>query len=369
MGLFKKIFTKVKKDQGLLVEKLSIQDLFEELDEISLKKKRITQYILSLEKRQEELEKFKVLDKESIEKLNHLATQAKDIEEKKQNLRGRLIKNNKSLFLISQYAEQLPELIQEMYDWEKRQKETERNIFYLDEEKNELLEERITLLKGYQFLKRFSIVFVIVLALCMLVAAAMLQMLRDEIWIFLSLLGSFLIVFLVGIIYSKEKIENSLRNNTILQQKAVKYLNKCKISYFNQTRYLQFQYDKLGVDSVAKLEMYYNRYIKNKDNESRYIKLNQVLAQIEEKMLDILKSKGIQLNHIENLTDWAISPQKINSVKMFEEDMRKNKEQFDALNSYEETLWKEIFTMQEQDDSKKMIQAKIEEYHNKIKQS
>lgn len=367
MGLFSRLFKKTSPKNHIGPYLGTIEGLFEELEEVFMKKKRISSYLVDLDHKEEEIKRFQALDKEDIEKLNALARQAKDIEDKKQNLKGRLIKNNRALFLISQYEEDLPQLIQEMYASEGKQKETERNIFYLQEEKEDLLEEREMLLKGYDFLKKFSIVFVIILALCVVMVSALMQILRDEVWIFLGLIGVLMLVFLVGILYSRDRLDRGLRDNVILQQKAVRYLNQAKISYFHQTRYLDFQYEKLGVDSVAKLEMYYNRYIKNKDNEKNYLQLNRVLSEVEEKMLEVLKNKNIHLDYIEHLSDWIITPKKVNAIKALNTDKEKTREQLEALNTYEETLWKEIFVIQEEKSMEPLIAHKIKEYEERSK--
>ncbi len=369
MGIFGDLFRSVNKKHNKPIASSTIEELFEELNELFIKKRRTSEYLMDLENREEEIKKFEALDKEDIEKLNILANKAKDITEKKQNLRGRLIKNNKALFLISQYEDELPNLIQEMHEAERRQKETESYMIYLQEEKEELLEEREALLKGYQFLKMFSVFFIIAMALCMIISFAFMQILRDEVWIFLSIFGCLLIVFLAGILYSKDRIDHALNANVILQQKAVKYLNKSKIRYFHQTRYLDFQYEKLGVDSVAKLEMYYNRYIKNKDNEKKYLQLNQILTEIEEKMLEVIRSKKIHIEYIENLADWALAPKKVNALKTIKADKQKTAEQLQALNTYEEALWKEVFALQENEDMRELINLKINEYNARIDRS
>ena len=365
MGIFKTVFRKFKKAHSTPIEASTIEESFEELNEVFIKKRRISDYLIDLENREEEIKKFQTLDKEDIEKLNVLANKVKDIEEKKQNLRGRLITNNKSLFLISQQEEDLPDLIKEMQDSERKQKETDRNIFYLEEEKEELLEEREMLLKGYRFLKTFSILFVVIIAICVIVTCGLMQMLRDDIWVYLSLFGSLMIIFMAGILYAKDRMDSELNKNAILQQKAVRYLNKSKIRYFNQTRYLNFQYEKLGVDSTAKLEMYYNRYIKNRDNEKKYLQLNQLLEEIEEDMMAVIKNKNIHVDYMENLADWALAPKKINAVKFLKADRQKTEDQLQALNMYEETLWKEIFAMRENEEMKSMIEYKISEYNKR----
>ena len=370
MGIWTSLFKKAgkgKKNKHAAFASTGVAELFEELNELFVKKKRLNDYNHDLEKREEEIKKFQALDKEDVEKLNIFANQAKEIAEKKQNLRGRLIKNNKSLFIISQYEEELPELIKEMYESEKKQKQTETHIIYLQEEKEDLLEERDALLKGYHFLKTFSILFVIIIAVAVIITCALMQMLRDEVWIYLGVFGSMMVVFLAGILYAKDRMDRELNVNVILQQKAVRYLNKSKIKYFHQTRYLNFQYEKLGVDSAAKLEMYYSRYIKNKDNEKKFLLLNEKLSEIEEKMMDVLKKKNIHVDYIENLSEWAMAPKKVNAIKALQEEKQKVSDQLQALNSYEESLWKEIFVLKEDEEMKKVIEDKIDEYHAKTK--
>ncbi|MDF2877357.1 MAG: hypothetical protein K0S30_453 [Clostridia bacterium] len=366
MGIFEILFKKSKSRSTVSRSTSSLEGIFDELNELVIKKQRISDYLVDLERRENEIQKFDALDKGDIEQLNILANKAKDIEEKKQNLRGRLIRNNKALYLIAQYEGDLPNLIKEMYDSERNQRDTEMNIVYLQEEKEELLEEREALLKGYRFLKHFSVFFVIMIALCLLATFALMQVLREEIWIALSVFGSMLLVFVVSILYAKDKMERELNKNVILQQKAIKYLNKSKIRYFHQRRYLDFQYEKLGVDSTSKLEMYYNRYIKNKDNEKKYMQFNQLLAEIEQKMLEIIKNKKIHVEYIENLTDWALAPQKVNAIKTLKADKEKTIEQHKALVLYEETLWKEVYSYEKDEEMKAIIHHKINMYHDKV---
>lgn len=368
MSVFKTVwntlFKRNSQDKGIKIDQKSVEEMFNELYEVRTKKQRVSEYLIDLEVREEEVKRFEALSKEEVHKLNALASQAKAIEEKKQNLKGRLIQNNAALARISKYEEELPEMIEEMQVAEKRKRETENNMFYLQEEREELLEERESLLKGYGFLKGFSLILILCIGMGLLVAFAMLQVLREEIWVYLSAIGCLLIVFLVGIIYAKDRMDTELQKNGLLQQKAVRYLNKSKIRYFHQTRYLEFQYHKLGVDSVAKLELYYSRYLKNKDNEKIYLQFNQTLEEIERQMLEIIEAHHIEISYIENLSDWILSPQKANAIKSLKEDRQKTTEQLQALNTYEQELWKEVFVMQEDPMLKSIIQGEISRYND-----
>lgn len=371
MGIFQTLFKKKANVRINRIEEdaLTIESLFEELNQLFTKKQRVKEYLSDLNHREEQIKKFDALEKKDIEKLSALSSKAKDIEEKKQNLRGRLIKNNKSLFIISQYESEMPEMMQEMQLSENKKKESERNLYYLEEEKEALLEEREALIGGYSFLKGFSVFFMVVMGISLLITFGLMQKLREEIWVYLSGFGCALLLFVGGMLYAKDRIEKELARNTLLQQKAVRYINKFKIRYFHQVRYLTFQYEKLGVDSAAKLEMYYNRYLKNKDNEKTYSNFNHILSDIEEDMLEIMKGKGIELDYVENLTEWIMTNKKVNSLKSLEEDRVKTKEQLQALETYEEDLWKEVFVLQEDEELKDMLQYKIEQYNRFTNQS
>lgn len=353
-NFFKTLF-KPKEVQS--VESSSVQEIFTELEEVAIKKQRITNYIKDLNIKEEAHKQYENLDPEAVAEINVLAQKAKEIEEKKQNLKGRLISTNAALLRLSKFENEIPELIHEMQVAEKRRRETESHIFYLQEEKINLEEEREALLSGYKFLRGISYVFIVFLGVSLLVSFVLLQILREKIWFILSGIVAVMLVFIVVLVLTKEKLEKEIKNNGILQQKAVKYLNKSKIRFFHQTQYLEFQYHKLGVDSVAKLELHYNRYLKNKNNERVYLQMNDTLTEIEEEILKILHSRDILLEDIGDLADWILQPKMINEMKRINEDRAKTKEQLLALETYEQDLWKELSAM----SSDAALKAEIDE--------
>lgn len=359
--VLKSIF--IRKEHVQQLGEDSVEELFDELEELHVKKQRITRYMEDLKNREEAHEQYTHLDTEAVNKINSLAQQAKDIEEKKANLRGRLISNNAALNRLAKYEENIPDLIKEMQIAEKRRRETESHMIYLQEEKEALIEERESLLTGYRFLRGVSIVMVIIIGVCLLVSFIMLQVLREKIWYILSGMVIVAMAFVISVILTKEKMEKAISDNAVLQKKAVRYLNKSKIKFFNQTQYLEFQYHKLGVDSVAKLELYYNRYLKNKNNEKTYLKMNDKLGEIEAEILDILHSKGIEIEDIGDLTDWILQPKRLNEAKMLEEDHQKTEEQLAALEKYEEELWREIYALAENEALRGKVQERLESYN------
>lgn len=360
------LFAKNKFRKGTELDEHSMKGLFEELYELQMKMSRTQHYLEELEGKETLASQYEVLDKEDIHKLDILAGRAKTIEEKKMNLRGRLISNNSALARVGQYEEEIPDLIKEMQIAEKRRRETENHIFYLEEEKEELYEERESLLLGYRFLKGFSGIMIAAIVICLFVSFAVLQTLREQIWIVLTTIGFVVVALFIGVVILKENIDKELSRNVVLQQKAVKYLNKAKIRLFNQVQYLEFQYHKLGVDSVAKLELYYNRYLKNKNNERIYLQMNETLNEIEEDMLAILSGKGIKIDYINNLSDWVLTPKKLNEMKQVKEEREKAIEQIHGLRAYEEELWKEIYALGQEEHLKEKVAVAIEAYNESM---
>lgn len=370
MAFFKKIFDRTRsKKYPIQYEAGDINKLFEDLEETYYKRIRTSEYAKNLERQEEEIKEYEHLQKEDLDKLVLLCSQYKSLQEKRQLLKGRLISANRGLSILSEYEEELPELICELSNVEKKVKECERDIFYLTEEKTELVQEREVLISGYDFLKKFSLFFAMAIALGMLTSFAALQILREEIWVYLGGFGCVLILFLAGLLYSKERIEKGLRDNEILQQKAVRYLNKTKIRYFHNFRYLQFQFEKLGVDSVAKLEMHYNRYLKNKHNEKDYAHFTQKLMDIEVAISDLFKQRGVQIESVEGLNEWINAPKKAQNLKNLSQQKQKIQEQLKALEAYEQELWREVFAFKEDPEYTRFVEDKILEYMQSTKQS
>ena len=365
MNALKKIFQTLfrKKNDRRKLDHSDVEEIFSELEEIQSKKQRIRHYIEELKLKEEAHKQYENLDPDIVAKINGLAQKAKSIEEKKQNLRGRLISNNAALNRLADYEDEIPDLIKEMQMTEKRRRETESHILYLNEERISLEEERAALINGYSFLKGLSLVLVVLIGVSVLVSFVMLQVLREKIWFILSAIVVLMVFFVIAIILIKEKLEKEIKDNGILQQKAVRYLNKSKIRFFNHTQYLEFQYRKLGVDSVAKLELYYNRYLKNKNNERIYLQMNDALAEIEEEILGILHSKNILLEDLGDLSGWILKPKCFNEIKQIVEEKEKIEEQFNALCTYEAEIWQELSVLATDEALKAQIDSCLEGFN------
>lgn len=361
MNWLKKLFTrKTKNHFHMKYEQSNAVGLLDEFDQTILKKQRLINYKETLLRKEEDLKQYELLDEQDINQLTLYIGQYREIEEKKQHLKGRLIKNNRGLRILAEYENDLPHFLQEVIQTERKLKENERDLYYLEEEKEELKEEREVLLRGYSFLKSASVCFILAMIVFLFMGFAMLQVLRENIWIYLSVVSVILIFGLIGMLFAKDRLERNLKDNEKLQKKVVKYLNKVKIRYFNNYSYLQFYFDKLGVDSAAKLELYYNRYIKNKNNEIEYSKYNRSLMELEFSIKEIFENKGLSYDEqFESLEEWILAPKKAIASKQLKEEKEKVLDQIEVLESYEAELFKEISILKEDPNYTKLIEDRL----------
>lgn len=360
-GVVRQIIRPYKK--RLLTDTESLSEIFVEIEEVQIKKQRIKQYIEDLEKNETMHQYYGNLDEAVCHQLNKLRHDMREIEEQKTQLKGRLLRNNLGLHRLIAYEQEIPTLIKEMQIAEKRQREIEGKITYLQEEKVILQRERETLLKSYNYLKGLSMILIICIGGGLLLSFILLQVLQQKIWYILSGLVILTMIFIIAVILIKEDIEREIKKNGMLQKQAARNLNRAAIKLFHHMQYLNFQYNKLGVESVAKLEIYYNRYIKSKHNEEVYLKMNKKLDVIEQEILTILSSQQSSLVDQEDFVEWFTQlkhDEKYLGLKKGEST--RMKEQLAALEDYEQTLWDALQIKEEQEDLRKEIQGWLQGY-------
>lgn len=364
MKWLKNIFRYKRKEASYQAqfEKNDLDRIFEDLEEIHYKKLRLENYFASLVKKQQDLQKYENFTEENQQKLNEYVNTYKEIEERKQGLKGRLITTNEALNRLVPYEEEIPAYIQEMQVTEKKMKDSENDIYYLEEERDALLEDREVLLEGYGFLQGFSVIFLTTLVVGVFIAFACLQVIREEIWVVLSSVAIVFSAFLVGVLYAKERFEKALKDNSILQQKAAKYINKSNIRYFHQKRYMDHVCEKFAVENTAQLEMHYNRYLKNKNNEQQFIGYNRQLAQLEKNISFILEESGGNLVAFDTLEEWTMIPKR---AKWFENTVKEKEKisaQIEMLVNYEKELWQEIYALKEDPKYVLDVEKRVEKY-------
>ena len=319
-----------------------IEEIFQELRDISHKRQRLEKYVRRIEKQKQDLEQYEGLTEEDHIKVTKLLGQYKNVIEQRRLMEGRLIRNNPALRILENYETEVPELIEEIRKTENNQRHSHQDMLYLENEKNYLYDYRESLVTGYKALKFIAIGLVLILGIVCMVLLTMVQALRQNIFIPSSIISIITLFFIFGILIFKRRIEYELEKNEILQKKVVKLLNTVKIRYFHHTNYLNFQYNKLGIINADQLKSHYDRYMKNKNNEVHYKNMNNQLVEIENKVFDILYDTGIERNVFNQIDEWAEIQNVDKLLKNLRAEDKNTTKQLGTLEAYEQELSKEV---------------------------
>ena len=324
-----------------------IEEIFQELKDISRKRQRLEKYVRRIEQQKQDLEQYEALTEESHTKVTKLLGQYKNIVEQRRLMEGRLIRNNPALRILEEYQSEVPELVQEIRKTENNQRYSYQDMLYLEDEKNYLYEYRESLITGYKALKFLSVGLIIVLGIVCMVLLTMVQALRQNIFIPSSIISIVTLFFVFGILIFKRRIEYELEKNEILQKKAVRMLNTVKVRYFHHTNYLNFQYEKLGIINADQLQSHYDRYLKNKNNEVHYKNMNNQLVEIENQVFDILYETGIERDVFNYIDEWAEIQNVEKLLTNLKAESKSTSKQLAALEAYEQELSKEALVITE----------------------
>ncbi|OOB80581.1 MAG: hypothetical protein BEN19_04180 [Epulopiscium sp. Nuni2H_MBin003] len=365
MSWFRKIFSKkneVKTYEGKF-DDVDIDNLFESLKTTSIKIQRQEKYLEDVQALESPLSSFLSLDENTQKSLKNYATQYKDITDEQRGLQTRLVKNNPALYRISIYEQEVPTLLIELKQVQNLVKTFRNNIYYLRDEKEELIQDRVMLIRGYDYLRKFSIVFAVLLALCLLLIFTMMQVLREDIWIYMSAVCGVFIIFVPTLLLTKEKLEKEMTRNEILQKRAAKYIKKYQIHYFQQKNYLQYEFSKLGVDSIKKLENYYDKYLTYKAYEVKYNRNIQTMQISQQKIQEILSDHKLPTEDSIVIEEWLFNPHKIEESKMLVREIEPIKVQIKTLKEYEEDVYKQLIAYAEMDEYKDIVAKKLDEHY------
>lgn len=340
-----------------------IMGVFDELESSYVNRRNLEKKSKSIEKQLEVVKNYSQLSKNDLAIVAELVKEYKGTKEVMQSLRGRLVKNNKSLHKIAENEETVPIMIDDLKSIDREVKDIQRDLFYLQDEKETLITKRNKLIIKYGILK-----YSLVIATSALFGSILIS-LNSE-YFMETYLGVCVIVYfmMLGIaIRCKTGLDKSISDNEILQHKAARYINKSKIKYFHSMNYLGYSFSKLGVDSVAKIDLYYNRLQKSKDSESAYKELNKKLLEIENSINSLFSKKGIDTVGIENLDELLSVCNKAGSVVELTKELDRLGQQLNSIVEYENTLKIEIEDFKKNNSCVGIIEDKMLDYENIVR--
>ncbi|ONI43260.1 hypothetical protein AN640_06545 [Candidatus Epulonipiscium fishelsonii] len=345
-------------------ERHDIDGLFTELQSTFLRTSRLKQQVKDVEDIRDCLEHYKLLSKTDKQTLDKLSINHKSALDERKQLQNRLVRTNPALHRFAEYDKDLSTLIPEIKRAENQVNIYEHNIKYLKDEQEYLKDDRELLLQGYKYLKIFTVIFSVLLLTVLFLSFAMLQVVRENIWLNITISCLIFLLVVWTILVIKEKLEKELKKNELLQQKVSKYLKKTQLHHFNSKQFVTFEFNKLGVDSISKLEQYYARYEENKGNEKTYNNLMDKVTVIEEKIESLLKQNYINDANLKRIIDWIVTPRKKEEDNALFQETERALKQLKGLDEYEKELCKQISAYGSLKEYKDIVQIKFQEYED-----
>lgn len=196
---------------------------------------------------------------------------------------------------IGLYAKDIPKAIEILKDHEGNQQKVKHDLDILEGEKQDLLYNFRNLRRSLSFLRSFLIFLVFASMISAIILSVML--LRYNMDVFISSLVTIVIIaFLYTWAYVFRRYCNhELKKNQLMQERAVKLINKTKIKFVHNQQLLDFQYKKYNVNSSEVLELRYDNYLQAREEERNFENVNRSMKNI---VIDL--DRQLTRLHIEN---------------------------------------------------------------------
>ncbi len=342
---------------------LDIDSLFADIKANAVKIRKQEINLENIYPMQKPLKEYQSLDRSVKNQLASLSLKYNDSNVAKNKLSNRLIKNNPALTRMETYENQLPFLKDELQNASTLATKYKTNIDYLKAEKDHLVIDRESLLLGYNALEKLGMFFLVLLGISLIMTFTLMQIIRESVWIHMSLISITFMIFVLFLVLSKEKLERELTRNEVLQKKASKYIQKFQIHYFTQKQYLEYQYKKLGVNNPEQLDSYVSKYMKNKDYERNYQQHLNSIQDSEQKIKDTLQINDVPIKYINTIEYWIINPNKLEEVKKMVSEIGSIQKSIEDMKEYEQELYKTLLSYNAKSEYDEYIKDKLTEYY------
>jgi len=319
--------------------------------------------------RQQDLEVFNSFSKTDIQKLQNYIDAYKTVSKENTMLKNQIDNYNKMLDYLSKYEKEVETAIKEIEYYEQRQAGLKRDMAYISGEKEELIYSKEHLEQGLDFLYKFSIGLVCMLAIITFVLGVLKIMYNYEIFVPLSILAVFAIILGSATYIFQRKFRYELQRNVLLQSRALELLNRTKALYVNCTGFLNYEYKKYKVRNSEMLRNNWDEYTYQKQISRRHIAMNNRTEELVTNITKMLQEKGIQecnelFEQLINLISLEDKRALYRDVKAQKDDIEKQLEQLDIN---QEKLWGQLIDLQQKDTTEdNIISHIIKEYEQEV---
>lgn len=326
---------------------------------------RLQEFILQ----EKDLEIFNAFEKSDIQKLQNYIDTYKKVSKETGSLKNQLNRYDKTLEYLSKFESEIEAAIKEIEYSENKQTSLKRDMAYINGEKEELIYSKEQLEQGLDFLYKFSIVLVCILAIITFTLAVLKTAYSFEIFIPLTVLVVLTIILGSAIYIFQRKFKYELKRNALLQVRAVELLNRTKALYINCTGFLNYEYKKYRVRNSEMLKNNWDEYLYQKQISRRHIAMNNRMQELIDTITQLLIDKGIQ--NASRLFEELLNLISLEDKRVLYRDIKNERiniqNELEELDIKQEKLWGQIMELQRKDTTEdNIISQVIESYENEL---
>lgn len=268
-----------------------------QMEEAKAEYQAVTSYLTDMQKIDLiPLEQREILE-DSARKIINLTQERNKLQNKSSILTERQYR------LYEQYEKQLPKEMSAIIDGEQYQAVIQQDISHLDKERKELDQEQQEIISKQVFLKGISITTSILVILLFVIFAALSYYSEADFtmpFILTVVMGMALAIY---IFMEARKNSTGMKLVQVKQNRQIMLMNKVKIKSVNNRNYLEYAYQKYMVENSEQLKIYWEEYVRIKDESRRYQNNTQLLDFYNNELIHELKKFGIADSEI-----WIYQP-------------------------------------------------------------
>ncbi len=197
-------------------------------------------------------------------------------------------------------SKDIAKAIHVLKEHEENQNMVKKDLDILEGEKQSLLFHFGNLRRALSFLKYFMLALVFITLIVGIVLSTLVVVYNEN--VFLPALISIVTVsflFIWGFVFRRYCV-HEIKKNQLLQERAVKLLNKTKLKYIRNQQLLDFEYEKYQVNSSEVLELRYEHYLDAQQQQRNYDHIHRSMRNLSRDIEDVINK--LQIEDIEFVT-------------------------------------------------------------------
>ncbi len=275
----------------------TISESGRQMEEAKAEYQAVTSYLT-------DMQKIDLIPLEQRETLEDAARKIISLTQERNKLQNKSsILTDRQYRLYEQYEKQLPKEMSAIIDGEQYQAVIQQDISHLDKERKELDQEQQEIISKQVFLKGISITTSILVILLFVIFATLSYYSEADFtmpFILTVVMGMALAIY---IFMEARKNSTGMKLVQVKQNRQIMLMNKVKIKSVNNRNYLEYAYQKYMVENSEQLKIYWEEYVRIKDESRRYQNNTQLLDFYNNELIHELKKFGIADSEI-----WIYQP-------------------------------------------------------------